>query len=144
MHSLQRAPFQATSKLGCDLSQRRIRPSRTPTTESIATIRLLLSYLPLLPRLGALARFRQGLLLLRSDALLPPSHIRTVNRLLQLAPIDEFERTAGLHLTSHIHPMTRLLSSTPTEELVRTAITSLASYTPETNLDLNYHTRTTS
>ena len=40
--------------------------------------------------------------------------------------------------------MTQLLSSTHTEELVRTAITSLASYMPETHLDLTYHTRTTS
>ena len=40
--------------------------------------------------------------------------------------------------------MTKLLSSTPAEELVRTAITSLASYTPEMDLDLNHHTRTTS
>ena len=126
MHSLQRTPFQATFKLDYDLGQRRVRPSRAPTTESMVTIRLL-SYLPLLPRLGALARFRQGLLLLRSDTILPSSHTRTGTRLLPLAPIDEFELIAGLSLTSNIHPMTRLLTPTPIEEFVRTTIPSLAS-----------------
>ena len=122
-----------------------MRLGRRRRSQSVETIRLL-SYLPLLllPRLGALARFRQGLLLLRSDALLPSSHTRTVTRLLPLAPIDEFELTAGLNLTSHIHSMTRPLSPTPIEELVQTTIPSLASYTLETNLNLTYHTRTTS
>ena len=66
-------------------------------------------YLPLLPRLGALVRFRQGLLLLRSDTLLTFSHTRTGTRLLPLAPIGEFELIAGLNLTFHIHPMKRIL-----------------------------------
>ena len=114
-----------------------------PRTEPAATIRLL-SYLPLLPRLGALDRLRQGLLLLRLDALLPSSHTRTVTRLLPLAPIDEFELIADLNLTYHIHPMTRLLTPTPIEELVRTTVPRLASCTLETNLNLTYHTRTTS
>ena len=111
--------------------------------ESIATIRVL-NCVPLLPRLGALARFRRELLLLRSDAILPSSHTRMRTRLLPLAHIDEFELIAGLHLTFHIHPMTRLLTPTPIEEFVWTTIPSLAFYALETNLNLTYHTRTAS
>ena len=74
-----------------------------------------------------LSRFRQGLLLLRPDALLPSSYTQTVTRLLPLAPIDEFVMVADPNLTSHIHPMTRLLPPTPIEELVRTTNPNLTS-----------------
>ena len=80
----------------------------------------LLGCVPLLPRLAMLIRFRQGLLLLRPDALLPPFYTRTVTQLLPLAPIDEFVAVADPNLTSHIHPMVRLLPPTPIGELVRT------------------------
>ena len=87
-----------------------------------------------------LIRFRQGLLLLRPDALLHSSYTRIVTRLLPLVPIDEFVVVADPNLTSHIHPMTRLLPPTPVEELVRMTIPSLPSYTLETHLHLTYHT----
>ena len=90
-----------------------------------------------------LIRFRQGLLLLRPDALLPSSYTRTVTRLLPLAPIDEFVMVADPNLTSHIHLMTRLLPPTPIEDLVQTTDPNLA-YTRVANPNLTYHTRTTS